>query len=82
MRQRAKFVNGEPSPDFGGGAGEGGFEGRVRVEDLGLEGKEGLVGREARRGMGLEEWDGEEEGLGTGERVVVDVANKVLGFYA
>lgn len=75
-RQRDKFVHGTPSPDFGGGVGESEHAGRVRVEAL-----EDLLGEDARRAMGLAEWDSAAEGLGTGERVVLDVANKVLGFY-
>lgn len=78
-RQRECFVRGVPSPDFGGGEGEGGFEGRVRVEDV-IE--EGLVGVEGRRGMGLGEWDSAEEGLTGGQREVLDRANKILGFYS
>lgn len=76
VRQRAKFIEGGPSPDFGGGVGESGHVGRIKVEDF-----EALVSEDARRGMGLGEWDSGEKGLGTGERVMLDVANKVLGFY-
>lgn len=76
VRQRAKFIEGSPSPDFGGGVGESGHVGRIKVEDF-----EALVSEDARRGMGLGEWDSGEKGLGTGERVMLDVANKVLGFY-
>ena len=76
VRQRETFVNGIPSPDFGGGVGESGHVGRVKVEDM-----EGLVGVEGERAMGLAEWDSTAEDLGTGERVMLDVANKVLGFY-
>lgn len=76
VRQRTKFVEGAPSPDFGGGVGESGHFGRVGAEEL-----HGLVGEDGCRGMGLGEWDSEVEGLTMGERVVLDRANKVLGFY-
>lgn len=76
VRQRKKFVEGLPSPDFGGGIGESKHVGRITMEDL-----EGLMSEDAMRAMGLAEWDSTEEGLGTGERVMLDVANKVLGFY-
>ncbi|KAF1966340.1 DUF1479-domain-containing protein [Bimuria novae-zelandiae CBS 107.79] len=76
VRQREKFVRGEPSPDFGGGVGESGHVGRVGVEEV-----EGLLGEEGVRAMGLREWDSGVEGLGTGERVVLDLGNKVEGFY-
>lgn len=75
-RQRDTFVAGTPSPDFGGGVGESEHVGRVGVEDL-LK----LVGDEGARAMGLERWDSEEAGLAPGERVILDRANKVLGFY-
>ncbi|KAF1955310.1 DUF1479-domain-containing protein [Byssothecium circinans] len=74
--QREKFVNGIPSPDFGGGVGESEHVGRVKVEDM-----EDLVGEEGCRAMGLKEWDSNAEGLTPGEREVLDRANKVLGFY-
>lgn len=75
-RQRQHFIDGTPSPDFGGGVGESEHEGRIRAEEL-----EGLVGEEGARAMGLAEWDSDAEGLTAGEREVLDRANKVLGFY-
>ncbi|KAH7138359.1 hypothetical protein B0J11DRAFT_500583 [Dendryphion nanum] len=75
-RQRECFIEGVPSPDFGGGVGESEHRGRVKVEEF-----EGLVGEEGARAMGFGEWDGDAAGLTAGERVVVDRANKVLGFY-
>ncbi|KAL5381638.1 hypothetical protein DPSP01_007086 [Paraphaeosphaeria sporulosa] len=75
-RQRSCFVDGTPSPDFGGGEGESKHVGRIGVDEL-----ENLVGEEGRRGMGLEMWDSSEEGLSMGERVVLDRANKVGGWY-
>lgn len=76
VRQREKFVNGTPSPDFGGGVGESGHKGRIRVEDV-----EALVGQDGMRAMGLLEWDADAAGLTPGERVVLDRANTLLGFY-
>jgi len=76
VRQREKFVNGLPSPDFGGGVGESEHKGRVKAEEL-----EELVDVEGRRAVGLEAWDADAEGLGAGEREVLDRANTVLGFY-
>ncbi|KAA8612776.1 hypothetical protein A1F94_013704 [Pyrenophora tritici-repentis] len=76
VRQRGCFVEGTPSPDFGGGVGEKGHVGRVGVEDM-----DALVGEEGCRSLGLAEWDSDAEGLGPGERVILDRANKILGFY-
>ena len=75
-RQRTHFLAGSPSPDFGGGDGEAGFVGRVGLDEF-----ERLVGAEGARGMGVAEWDSGEADLGTGERVVLDRANKVMGWY-
>ncbi|KAF2127993.1 DUF1479-domain-containing protein [Dothidotthia symphoricarpi CBS 119687] len=76
VRQRENFVNGTPSPDFGGGIGESEHVGSIRVEDM-----EQLVGDEGCRVMGLKEWDGDAAGLTPGERVILDRANTILGFY-
>ncbi|ORY15672.1 hypothetical protein BCR34DRAFT_477570 [Clohesyomyces aquaticus] len=76
VRQREKFINGIPSPDFGGGIGESEHKGRIRVEDM-----DGLVGVEGCRAMGLAEWDSDAEGLHFGERQALDRANKILGYY-
>ncbi|KAF2017640.1 DUF1479-domain-containing protein [Aaosphaeria arxii CBS 175.79] len=75
--QRRAFIDGTPSPDFGGGIGESEHIGRVNVEEM-----EGLVGVEGCRAMGLHEWDSDAEGLTPGQREVLDRANKVLGFYS
>jgi hypothetical protein len=75
-RQREKFIAGSPSPDFGGGVGEGNHVGRIKVEDM-----EDLVGDDGCRAMGLQHWDSDAEGLTLAEREVLDRANKVLGFY-
>ncbi|KAF2820400.1 DUF1479-domain-containing protein [Ophiobolus disseminans] len=76
IRQRENFVNGTPSPDFGGGIGESEHVGRIKAEDL-----QQLVGDEGCRAMGLKEWDSAEQGLTPGQRVILDRANKILGFY-
>jgi hypothetical protein len=76
VRQREKFVNGTPSPDFGGGVGESEHVGRIKAEDLPQ-----LVDEDACRAMGLAEWDSNALGLTPGERVILDRANKILGFY-
>jgi hypothetical protein len=76
VRQRQNFVNGTPSPDFGGGVGESEHVGRVKADEM-----QKLVGDEGCRAMGLQEWDSDTEGLGSGERVILDRANKILGFY-
>ena len=72
-RQRACFLEGTPCPDFGGGVGESQHVGRP------VEGS--VRGVEARRAFGLEAWDSDAEGLTTGQREVMDRANKILGFY-
>jgi hypothetical protein len=76
LRQRQTFIEGVPSPDFGGGVGESGHVGRAKVEDM-----EKLVGVDGCRAAGLAEWDSQEVGLTAGQREVLDRANKVLGFY-
>ncbi|KAH8723210.1 hypothetical protein GQ44DRAFT_774262 [Phaeosphaeriaceae sp. PMI808] len=76
VRQRDSFAKGVPSPDFGGGVGESGHVGRVGAAEL-----LGLLGREGLLAMGLEESDSRAVGLSTGQRVVLDRANKILGFY-
>lgn len=76
LRQREEFINGTPSPDFGGGVGEAEHVGRVLPEDMPQ-----LVGEEACRAMGLAEWDSGERNLTPGEKVILDRANKILGFY-
>ncbi|RAR12876.1 duf1479-domain-containing protein [Stemphylium lycopersici] len=76
VRQRTNFINGTPSPDFGGGVGESEHVGRVKAEDM-----QQLVGDEGCQSMGLQEWDSDAAGLGPGERVILDRANKILGFY-
>lgn len=75
-RQREVFLSGAPSPDFGGGIGEGEHVGRAMVEDVSAVG-----GEEGMRGMGLSEWDSQAEGLTSGQREVMDRANKIWGFY-
>ncbi|TID26690.1 hypothetical protein E6O75_ATG01183 [Venturia nashicola] len=79
VRQRDTFLNGKPSPDFGGGEGESNHIGRVTVNNL--EGVGSLRNADGLRSMGLEMWDAEAEGLTTGQRRVMNLANKELGFY-
>ena len=76
VRQRENFVNGTPSPDFGGGIGESKHVGRIKAEDM-----HELVGAEGCRAMGLEPWDSDAAGLIPGQRVILDRANKILGYY-
>lgn len=76
VRQRENFVNGTPSPDFGGGVGESKHVGRIKAEDM-----HELVGVEGCRAMGLEPWDSDAAGLIPGQRVILDRANKILGYY-
>lgn len=75
-RQRAAFIHGTPSPDFGSGIGESAHVGRVKVDHV-----HGLVGEQGSRAMGLLEWDSDHPDLRPGEKVILDRANKILGFY-
>ncbi|UPX13373.1 uncharacterized protein EKO05_0003882 [Ascochyta rabiei] len=75
-RQREDFVNGTPSPDFGGGIGESEHAGRVKAEDL-----QQLVSEDGCRAMGIQAWDSDAAGMIPGQRVILDRANKILGFY-
>jgi hypothetical protein len=75
-RQRDHFVAGTPSPDFGGGAGESAHVGRVSVEHVAE-----YVAEDGARAMGVAEWDADAAGLTPGQRVILDRANKILGFY-
>ena len=76
-RQRGCFLEGSPSPDFGGGKGESEHIGRTGVEDVMKANPE-----EGMRAFGLREWDSSEPGLTLGQKEVMDRANKILGFYA
>ncbi|KAF2839246.1 DUF1479-domain-containing protein [Patellaria atrata CBS 101060] len=79
VRQREAFVQGAPSPDFGGGVGEAEHVGRVRVEDA--VDKMRLTPA-AKRAFGLEKWDSDDTAdLQSSQREVLDRANKILGFY-
>ena len=78
-RQRDTFLKGTPSPDFGGGEGESQHVGRLGIENLGNIGS--LRGADGLRSMGLEMWDAEAAGLTNGQRTVMNLANKELGFY-
>jgi Protein of unknown function (DUF1479) len=75
VRQREKFLNGTPSPDFGGGDGEMYHAGRPTAADL-----PALMDADGIRAMGLMEWDTAEPGLTKGEKEVLERANMELGF--
>ncbi|QDS70734.1 hypothetical protein FKW77_002998 [Venturia effusa] len=77
--QRDTFLQGTPSPDFGGGEGESKHVGRITVDDLDNVGS--LRNADGLRSMGLEMWDAEADGLTGGQRRVMNLANKELGFY-
>jgi hypothetical protein len=74
-RQRAAFLAGTPSPDFGGGKGESEHVGRPGVEDV-----ERVDAQEGLRAFGLKRWDEGAEGLSAGQREVLGRANGILGF--
>lgn len=76
-RQRECFLSGAPSPDFGGGEGESNHIGRPTVEVV-----PSLMNEEGMRGIGVKEWDSTAPGLSKGQREVMDLANRELGFYA
>lgn len=71
-RQKECFEKGEPSPDFGGGIGEGQHRGRVTKEAY-----ERMVDAEGRRAMGVERWDG---GRTDRKGEILGRANDILGF--
>lgn len=75
-KQRDAFVAGVPAPDFPGGEGEKGFVGRMGPGEC-VE----WMAEDGRRAFGLEGWKSEGEVLEPAERVCLDRANKVLGFY-
>ena len=75
-RQRAAFLAGTPSPDFGGGKGESEHVGRPGVQDV-----ERVDAREGLRAFGLKRWDEGAEGLSAGQREVLGRANGILGFH-
>jgi hypothetical protein len=75
-RQRDTFLQGTPSPDFGGGEGESKHVGRPTLQDLST-----MMDSDGLRAMGMMEWDRTTPGLSKGQREVLDRANKELGFY-
>lgn len=75
-RQRESFLNGTPCPDFGGGKGESEHVGRPGIAEV-----EAVNAVEGMLAFGLREWDSDAPGLTSGQREVLDRANKVLGFY-
>ncbi|KAK8187422.1 DUF1479-domain-containing protein [Phyllosticta capitalensis] len=74
-RQRHCFLEGIPSPDFGGGEGESRHVGRHTVEDVAS-----YSGPEGMRALGLLKWDEDAPGLSSGERATLKKANEALGF--
>ncbi|KAK5109946.1 hypothetical protein LTR62_006435 [Meristemomyces frigidus] len=76
-RQRHAFLQGLPSPDFGGGIGESQHVGRPSAKDVELVDPE-----DGSRAFGLKAWESEAAGLTAGQREVMDRANKIWGFYA
>ena len=75
-RQREAFLSGTPCPDFGGGVGESEHIGRPGVEDV-----EKVNSGDGLQAFGLKAFDSDEAGLTSGQRQVLDRANKILGFY-
>ena len=74
-RQRARFLEGTPSPDFGGGKGESQHVGRPGVEDVArVDAEDGM------RAFGLKAWNSAQSGLSQGQRSVMEEANRILGF--
>ena len=74
-RQRARFLEGTPSPDFGGGKGESQHLGRPGVEDVAsVDPNDGM------RAFGFKAWNSAEAGLSRGQKGVMEEANRILGF--
>jgi hypothetical protein len=74
-RQRAAFLDGTPSPDFGGGVGESKHVNRPGVEDV-----ETVDSEDGMRAFGLKKWDSTAAGLSAGQKEVMERANRILGF--
>jgi hypothetical protein len=74
-RQRAAFLDGTPSPDFGGGVGESRHVNRPGVEDV-----ETVDAEDGMRAFGLKKWDSTAAGLSAGQKEVMERANQILGF--
>ena len=69
-------MNGWPCPDFGGGVGESQHVGKPGVQDV-----EKVNAGDGMQAFGLKAWESDEVGLSSGQREVMDRANKILGFY-
>lgn len=81
-RQRDNFMRGVPSPDFPGGVGESAHLGRVTAETVRewvQDGRDGFD-EESLRAWGLAPYDSTAAGLSSGQRQVMDMANRRLGF--
>ena len=74
-RQRAAFLEGTPSPDFGGGVGESKHINRPGVEDV-----EKVDAEDGMRAFGLKKWESSAVGLSAGQKQVMERANEILGF--
>lgn len=74
-RQRAAFLEGTPSPDFGGGIGESKHVNRPGVEDV-----ERVDAEDGMRAFGLKKWESDAAGLSAGQKQVMERANEILGF--
>jgi hypothetical protein len=75
VRQRERFIQGMPSPDFGGGEGESNHTGRPKTEDVAS-----FVSLDGMRAFGLEKWDEGAEGLTPGSKKLLVRSNRILGF--
>lgn len=75
-KQRECFLDGTPCPDFGGGKGESEHVGRPGIEHVRI-----VNPVEGMQAFGLREWHSGEQELTSGQREVLDRANKILGFY-
>ncbi|KAL8720792.1 MAG: hypothetical protein Q9225_002387 [Loekoesia sp. 1 TL-2023] len=74
-RQRERFAEGTPAPDFPTGEGESHHRGRLTPEYVMKN-----ISLEAQRAMGLAPFDAEQKGIPERERSVLRRANEVLGF--
>lgn len=72
-RQRRAFVDGTPSPDFGGGVGESQHVGRPGVELV-----QSVNEHEGMQAFGLKAWDTGVAGLSPGQKKLLSSANRIL----
>ncbi|QIW97436.1 hypothetical protein AMS68_002954 [Peltaster fructicola] len=74
-QQRQRFLDGVPSPDFGGGKGESEHIGRPGVQDV-----EKVNAEEGMRAFGLKAWAVADAGLSRAQQNLLQQANTILGF--